>query len=130
MTVEADLGEQHANGRTHGVPRTSPSFMRYAIIIQNSATPKSTNPLDALAVALATPDIDVGARPDEIDRRLIERADRARGRAHDQRIVRKAFAFGDQGAGSAQAVVADLGAVEHDRAHADQAVRSEGRRAG
>ena len=57
-----------------------------------------------------------------VDGLVVERADRARRRADDQRVVGKALAFGDQRAGADQRILADLRAVEQDRAHADQAV--------
>src|SRR5262249_23573873 len=57
---------------------------------------------------------------------LVEAAHHARGRAHDQRVVGKFLALGDERAGADQAVAADAGAVEHDRTHADQAVGRNG----
>ena len=61
-----------------------------------------------LRVLLPALDVDVGAARDHLDRLVVERADGARRRADDQRIVGEALAFGDQRAGADQGVLADL----------------------
>src|SRR5262245_18966248 len=85
----------------------------------------SPDPPEPLRVLLPAPHIDVGAAPDRLPRRLIDLAHGARGHAEDQRIVGKLLAFGHHRAGPEQAISSDPGAVEYDRAHADEAVCSD-----
>src|SRR5436190_13385137 len=73
-------------------------------------------------ILLETPDVNIGTLGNSLNRRVIERAHGTRGRADDQRPFGKALAFGDQRAGTNQAIIADPRAIEQDRAHADQTV--------
>src|SRR4029079_15084165 len=81
----------------------------------------STDPLETFRVLLPAPHVDVGAAGNRFPCTVVERANRARGRAHDQRIVAELLPLRHQRAGPDQTVACDLGAVEHDGAHADQA---------
>src|SRR5215831_2262840 len=83
---------------------------------------RSADPPQPLCIALPALDVDVGALCDQLRRLLVDRPQNARRRADDKRTVGEALTLGDQGAGADQTVAADPGAVEHDRAHADQAV--------
>src|SRR5579885_1037929 len=71
---------------------------------------------------LATAHINVRALGDEIDGPLIEGTDHPCRGANDQRIVRKAFALGDQRASSDQAVMSNPRTIEHNGAHAYQRI--------
>src|SRR5450830_1803753 len=82
----------------------------------------SADALQALGVLPRAPHIDVGAAANNGHQFVVERADRARGRADDQRIVRKRLSFGDDSTGADQTIFSDLGAIEYDRTHADQTV--------
>src|SRR5262249_14047421 len=70
--------------------------------------PRSSDPLEALGVALPAPHIDIGAVGDHRVRLVVERAHRLCGAADDQRVVGKALALGDERAGTDQAAGADL----------------------
>src|SRR3954452_17832910 len=68
----------------------------------------SADPLQPLGVLLRALDVDVGAARDHRDGLFIERADSARRRTDDQRIVGKGLTLGNQRAGADQRILADL----------------------
>src|SRR5450631_3127490 len=120
--------ERNSRSRSRPHPSPSPDRVRERPALpQGPAAPflggcDSADPLQALRVLLRALHIDIGAAADHLDKFLIERANRARRRADDQRIVRETLAFGYHAAGADQRILPDLDAVEHDCAHPDQAV--------
>src|SRR5580700_7290129 len=82
----------------------------------------SPDPLQSAGVVLPAPPVDVRAVGDHLARLVIERPDRARRRADDERVVRKGLALGYDGARTDDRMGADPRPVEQDRAHADHAV--------
>src|SRR5438270_3411496 len=84
-----------------------------------------SDPCQFARVALPAPDIDIRGVGDGLHRLGIERAHRARGTPHDERIVREHLVLGHQSAGTDQTVLSDLRAIENDGTHADEAVASD-----
>src|SRR5215468_3579111 len=86
---------------------TSMSQVSSSDEVLKASSPRSANAPQALRILLRAPHVDVGALRDARLRVVVERADRARRRADDQRVVREALALGDQRTGADQRVLAD-----------------------
>src|SRR5436305_3421087 len=95
--------------------RTSGLSRRYASASKSGGSftsmAVSTDPLQALGVLIPPLHVPVGRKRHRLRSLVVERLDRARGRADDQRIVGKFLALGDERAGADQRMPADLRAI-------------------
>src|SRR4051812_22109755 len=80
--------------------------------------------LERLRILLPPPHVDIGAIENHCRCTFVKRAQRARGRADDQRFVGEFLSFGHQGICADQTAAPDVCAIEHHRAHPDEAVGS------
>ncbi len=94
---------------------------RHTGAVAAAAQPLGLTFRELAPIALALPHVVRGAFLERRPLRVRELADAPRGRADDQRAVRKLLALRDQCARADEAVVADHGVAQDRRANADQA---------